>query len=342
MSQMRTQHKIINRYLLTQGCVREQDLQKEYKQICDVYPENIQSRGNRAPLDRIIDDINRFMQFMNASIVPFSYELNDTKYYAYQLAVDTESSNDDLITKHSINLPLNQLKLFRKILDLALMNNGLITRKAISNLNNRSSQQAQNTNDMINDEQLHELLLFVCKRKYLYEISSINYDDDHESQPQSQANEEEDNYCIGPRTCVGLQTYIDQKRAGILPECPICNDLIIGYGFQCQFRDCTCCYHAKCVEAFKSSRQCANCQNKWKFDPTTRIGLLSNPAESENMVQRLLSQRDNDNNTNSNDNNRNRNRNVNRQRNDDNKSDDDDDDDMAKNIHKISICKRAV
>jgi len=48
MAQMTTQHKIINRYLLTQGCVREQDLQEEYKQICEVYPNpRFRSRGSK-------------------------------------------------------------------------------------------------------------------------------------------------------------------------------------------------------------------------------------------------------------------------------------------------------
>ena len=305
MAQMTTQHKIINRYLLTQGCVREQDLQEEYKQICEVYPNpRFRSRGNKTLLDQIIDDINRFMQFMNASIVQFDYELNDTKYYAYQLAVDTESKNDDLITKHSINLPLNQLKLFRKILDLALMNNGLITRKAINKLNQKLSQQTKANQDIINPQQLHSLITFVCKRKYLYKLSSNNDDDDdHDDDAQNDQNHEnnhnnndddEDNYCIGPRTCVGLQTYIEKKAEmteSLIKKCPICFDIIIGYGFQCQFRNCTGVYHAKCVESLKASRKCANCTKKWKFDPTTRIGLLSNPTLSENMIHRLLTQR---------------------------------------------------
>lgn len=301
-----THHKMLNRYLLTQGCVREQDLDEEYKQICNVYGEpRFRIRQNKTSLEQIIDDINRFMQFMNASIVVFDYELNDTKYYAYQLAVDTKhSSSDDLITKYSINLPLNQLKLFRKILDLALMNNGLITRKAINKLNdklslsisttititNDSSNNNNNNNNLeiINNQQLQELIQFVCKRKYLYKLSSNDDDDD-------EYNEDEDNYCIGPRCCVGLQIYIEKKaddNESLIKNCPICFDTIIGYGFQCPYRNClNGVYHSKCVESLKQSRKCANCQKKWKFDPTVRIGLLSNPEKSENMIQQLLIQK---------------------------------------------------
>eukprot|EP01083_Nonionella_stella_P158957 517978_1 len=127
--QFTSQHKAMNRYLVTRGCVSEEEIKACYRDIQNTYPGRIRTRNNKSELEQIIDDINRFMHFMNASVVSCDYEVNQTRYYAYQLALPpVDHTEDDLVTKHSINLPLNQLKLFHKILDLSLMNNGLITR----------------------------------------------------------------------------------------------------------------------------------------------------------------------------------------------------------------------
>ncbi len=306
------QHKVVNRYLLTRGCVSKQELEDEYKAISETYPGRIRVGNGKTVIEQIIHDINRFMSFMNASIVLYDYELTDTRYYAYQLAIDcTVDNTDDLVTKHSINLPLNQLKLFHKILDLALMNKGLITKNAIYALNDKlseeSSKNCNNTNtnsknkNIINDETLHELITFVCKKHYLYKLKAEDVDG---KEGKEDASDHDVNYCIGPRSCVGLQTYIENKvqTCEDLRECPICLTTILGYGFKCPYDNCQSgIYHSKCiVEISKSDKKCVACQKQWQFDPTTRIGLLSDPKLSLDIIHSVFQNNNNNHNQNQN------------------------------------------
>ena len=233
-SQLTQQHKLINQFLLTKGCVTQQELEDEYKAICDVYPGRIRTRPNKSQLQQILDDIRRFMQFMNATIVQFDYEINATRYYAYQLATDHMTQND-LITKQSMNLPLIQLKLFRKIIDLSLLNGGLITNEAIKNLN--ISLKEKDNKIIIDNIKLNKLIKFLCESRYLYKLSN-----DEENDNNDRDNDDDDDivYCLGPRSIVGLSVYINKfsELHNELKSCPICFDTIIGYGFQCPYKDC--------------------------------------------------------------------------------------------------------
>eukprot|EP01083_Nonionella_stella_P172843 594409_1 len=288
--QMTPQHKMVNRYLVTRGCASEQEMKACYQEIKNTYPGRIRTRNNKTELEQIIDDINLFMEFMNASVVTCDYEVNQTRYFAYQLAIHHDT-NDDLITKHSINLPINQLKLFHKILDLSLMNNGLITRTAIRILNDALNQRYTSNNDRISDATLQELIRFVCDRRYLYQLPKDEDEKQNENTNNTNNSGNVLSYCLGPRSMVGLQIYIENKTQTIerLRNCPICFDVMIGYGFQCPIDNCSAgIYHAKCIESVKQSKKCANCQQSWDFDPTSRIGLLSDPARSENMIPALL------------------------------------------------------
>merc|ERR1712204_106670 len=56
-------------------------------------------------------------------------------------------------------------------------------------------------------------------------------------------------------------------------------------GFKCPRDNCASgVYHAKCIELLRESKECTACQNKWSFDPTTKLGLLSDPKLSETII----------------------------------------------------------
>eukprot|EP01084_Bolivina_argentea_P175923 304537_1 len=205
------QHQVVNRYLLTQGCVSHSQLIDEYKSISETYPGTIRTRNNKTPIQQIIADINNFMSFMNASIETYNYELNNTTYHAYQLAIG-HNNNNDLITKHSINLKQNEIKFFRKLLDLSLLNHGLISQQAIYSLNEKLSIECTNDNDIINDNKVQQLITFFCEKQYLYKLLPQQNDEKDEKEQSQNVENTENSYCIGPRSCIGLTNYIQNTK----------------------------------------------------------------------------------------------------------------------------------